>query len=52
MLKNVKAYIGLPPEFKDSVIVKAVDLSITTRKAFKYITLAELAKALGWNPRV
>jgi len=52
MLKNVKAYIGLPLEFKDKAIVKVIDLSINTRRATEYITLAELAKALGWSPKV
>jgi len=52
LLKNVKAYIGLPPDFSNKVLVRVVDLSINVRKASKYITLAELAKALGWSPGV
>ncbi|MEL9939799.1 MAG: 50S ribosomal protein L13 [Ignisphaera sp.] len=51
-LKNVKAYIGVPAKFEGREIVRIIDVSIYSRKAEKYITLAELARALGWHQKV
>ncbi|MDK6028552.1 50S ribosomal protein L13 [Ignisphaera sp. 4213-co] len=51
-LKNIKAYIDIPSSFQEKDVVKIVDISIYNREAEKYITLAELAKALGWHQKV
>ena len=46
--KNLKAYIGLPSEFNNIEFTKFSNASYTRLKG-KYITVEEVAKALGWR---
>lgn len=56
LIKLVKAYVGIPQEFEGKTAYKLVDISINSSEHAKkrprdIVTLAELAKAMGWNPR-
>ncbi len=48
-LKNLKVYIGVPKELEGKTMVKLVPASSSKLKG-KFITVAEVAKALGWKP--
>ncbi len=48
-LKRVKAYIGVPEEFKGKEIVSIADTLVDQLKRSEYVTLAEIAKAMGWK---
>ncbi len=48
-LKRLRAYIGVPEEFKGKEAIKIVDTLAETLKRTEYVTVAEVAKELGWK---
>ncbi|WP_185957811.1 MULTISPECIES: 50S ribosomal protein L13 [Sulfolobaceae] len=48
MLKNVKAYIGVPREFEGKQFIKFPEADISRLKG-KYVTVEVVAKELGWS---
>ncbi len=48
-LKRVKAYIGIPEEFKGKEMIVIADTLADKLKRSEYITVAEIAKAMGWK---
>lgn len=46
--KRLKVYIGLPPEYTDIELVKFPE-AMCTRLKGRYITVEELARAMGWR---
>jgi large subunit ribosomal protein L13 len=56
LIKLVKAYIGIPQQFEGKTAYRLIDISIDNseharKRPRDIITVAELAKAMGWNPR-
>jgi len=51
-LKRVKAYIGIPEEFREKDIIRIADVYIEGLKRKRYVTVGEIAKALGWKGEV
>ncbi len=51
-LKRIKAYIGIPEEFKEKDIIRIVDVYVKSLKRKRYQTIGEIAKALGWKGEV
>lgn len=49
LMKKVKAHIGIPLEFKDKQIVKILECDASFLKRKKAVTIAEIAKELGWK---
>jgi large subunit ribosomal protein L13 len=49
ILKNVKAYIGVPQEFKDKPIIKILDCDASYLKRRKIVPVSVIAKELGWK---
>ncbi len=49
--KNLKAYMGVPPEFKDQKMVTFDDAQAANLKG-PHFTLGELAKEIGWRNRM
>jgi len=47
-LTNLKVYVGVPPELQGKKVVKLESVS-KSRLGREYITLGEVAKALGWK---
>lgn len=52
LLKKVKAYVGIPVEYRTKKIVRILDCDALYLGRRKIITIADIAKELGWNPRV
>ena len=48
-LKRVKAYIGVPVNLRNKTIIKISDTLVEELKRSEYITVAEIAKELGWK---
>ncbi|NPA96569.1 MAG: 50S ribosomal protein L13 [Crenarchaeota archaeon] len=48
-LKRVRAYIGVPEELSGREIVAIADTLADQLKRSEYVTLAEIAKAMGWK---
>jgi len=48
-LKNLKVYVGIPKELEGRDMVRLVSASSSKLKG-EFITVAEVAKALGWRP--
>ncbi len=48
MLKNVKAYIGVPKEFEGKQFIKFPEADMSRLKG-KYVTVEVVAKELGWS---
>jgi large subunit ribosomal protein L13 len=46
--KRLRVFIGVPPEFAGVQLVQFPEAAVTRLKG-KYITVAEVAKALGWK---
>ncbi len=49
LLKNVKAYIGIPREFSGRELIKIVDIDAKNIKRRTVVRVLEIAKALGWK---
>jgi hypothetical protein len=49
--KRLKAYMGIPIEFKDQPMISFEDASSADLKGPR-LTLAELAKEIGWKNRM
>jgi len=47
-LRNLKVHVGIPKEFKGREIIKIADAD-SSRLGRKFITVAEVAKAMGWK---
>jgi len=50
-LRRLKVYIGVPKELKGKKIETIPEISANKLKG-KYITVGEIAKQMGWRPRV
>ncbi len=48
-LKRIKAYIGIPKEFREKDIIKIADIYVNSSRRIRYQTIGEVAKALGWK---
>ncbi|AWR94697.1 50S ribosomal protein L13 [Acidianus brierleyi] len=48
MLKNVKAYIGIPKEFEGKEFIRFDNADVKRLKG-KYVTLEDVAKEMGWK---
>jgi len=46
--KRLRVFIGVPPEFAGVQLIQFPEAAVTRLKG-KYITVAEVAKALGWK---
>jgi len=46
--KRLRVFVGVPPEFAGVQLIQFPEASVTRLKE-KYITVAEVAKALGWK---
>ena len=46
--KRLRVFIGVPPEFAGVQLIRFPEAAVTRLKG-KYITVAEVAKALGWK---
>ena len=47
--KRIKAYIGMPEEFKDKEKIKIEKASVEKLEVPKYVTLKEIAEHLGYK---
>ncbi len=47
--RNLKVHIGFPEELKGKPIIKIADADYKKRLKGKYLTVAEIAKAMGWK---
>lgn len=47
-LRNLKVYVGVPKEFQGKEVVK-LSSADASRLGREYVTLAEVARALGWK---
>lgn len=48
MLKNVRVYIGVPKQYEGKQFIRFEEADVKRLRG-KYITVAELAKEMGWN---
>ena len=47
--RNLKVHIGFPEELKDKPLIRIADADYRKRLRGKYLTVAEIAKAMGWK---
>jgi len=50
-LRRLRVYIGVPKEYKNKELQTIPEISVTRLRG-KYITVEEIAKQMGWRPRV
>lgn len=52
LLKKVKAYIGVPEEFRSRTLIRILDCDASYLGRRKTVPLAVIAKELGWKAKV